>query len=567
MVIQLEYKSAKSCNVKFNYNMQLVDLTKTIPDRKWDSNNKCWVIPMKSVKIAKEIFNNSGHDVLIDDKIHVAVKDIETKESILKDKLVKKKLDFDVCKLEYKNKPFPHQLTGIERMLQSDNMILGDDMGLGKTYISINASVIRKQLGLVNKVLVLCGINSVKYNWQEEISVHSNEKGTVFDGKNIKHRLELLENWINNVDTNFFGIINVESLQKTEIVAVLQKAIKQNVISMIIIDEAHKIKNPTSIRGKALQKLNPKYKVALTGTPIMNRPDEAYNILKWIGAETGTYTNFKNFYCTFGGFCNREIVGYKNLKHLNDTLNMCMLRRKKEDVLDLPEKVYKTEYVELSAKGMKFYMDVRQELVKKIDELVLDSNPLSKLLRLRQITGGLLGEDTSKLDRLLEIVEDHKLNKRKMIIFTQWKAEADVITRAIKDKVYKRVLQIDGSVSAEQRQHVVNVFQNSDEFEIVVGTIGACGTGLTLNKAETVVFMDKAWTPADNRQAEDRAYRIGTKHTVNIVSLVVKNTIDEYIENILNEKQDLFNMVVEGVDTSKQTRANLIKQLLGVSEI
>ena len=449
-------------------------------------------------------------------------------------------------------------------MLSSDNMILGDDMGLGKTYISINTAVIRKSLGLVRKVLVLCGINSVKYNWQEEVATHSYEKATVIDGKNAAHRLQLLEDWVKGKDTNLFGIINVESLQKTEIVTVLQEACNQDIISMVIIDEAHKLKNPSSIRGKALQKLNPRYKVALTGTPIMNRPDEAYNILKWIGAETGTYTNFKNFYCTYGGFMNREIVGYRNLKHLYNTLNSCMLRRRKEDVLDLPDKVYKTEYVELSKDTMKLYMDIRQEVIKNIDDILLDNNPLSKLLRLRQVTGGILGSSSEKMDRLIEIVEEHKINKRKLIIFTQWKAQADLISKTIKEQVYKRVFQIDGTVDAQRRQHMVSVFQLSDEFEVLVGTIGACGTGLTLNKAETVIFMDKAWTPADNRQAEDRAYRIGTKHTVNIISLVAKDTIDEYIENILNEKSDIFNIVIEGNDTSKQTKAELLKRLLGV---
>lgn len=563
MNIKFKLKTSKTCSIEFQYNPELVSMVKTVPSRRWNPNNRCWDIQISDVLGAKRLFEDAGHSVTMAPDLRIAVKEVTEKQKSILKQVEVSNLEYDVRSIKFKNTPLEHQYEAIERALKSNSLLLADDMGLGKTFVSINTACIRKDKDKVQKTLIVCGINSVKYNWQEEIKMHSNENGTVFEGKNMAERLEQVQAWIDGDDTNYFGIINVESLQKEEIIKCLEAGIKKGVIGFVIIDEVHKCKNPTSIRGKAIHKLNSTYKLALTGTPIMNRAEELYNILKWLGAEVKTFTQFKSFYCCFGGFMNNEVVGYKNLDILRNTLSKCMLRRRKEDVLNLPDKLYKTEYLQMSKKSMKLYMEVRQDLIRKIDEIVLDNNPLSKLLRLRQITSGLLSDDSVKLDRLVEILEEAKENGKKVIVFSQWKAVIDAVNSYLEERNIIP-LSIDGTVDAKDRQAIVNTYQNSKGFKVITGTIGAMGTGLTLNTAEMVVFLDKAWTPADNKQAEDRAYRIGTKHNVNIISLVCKNTIDEYIENMLVEKQDLFNEVVEGKITRPQSKERLLRLLLGV---
>lgn len=565
MNIKFRLKTQKSCAIEFTYNPQVVNLTKAIPSRKWDANNKCWTIQIADVNGAKRLYENAGHSVSMSPDLKIAVAKVTEKQQAILEQVKVKELDYDVRAMRFKNTPLEHQYEAIERALKSNSLLLADDMGLGKTFVSINTACIRKIKNNVKKTLIVCGINSVKYNWQEEIKIHSYEEGTVFEGKNLSERLEMVQAWIKNEDTNYFGIINVESLQREEIVKSLELGVKKGIIGFVVIDEVHKCKNPSSIRGKAIHKLNAEYKLALTGTPIMNRAEELYNILKWLGAEIKTFTQFKNFYCCFGGFMNNDVIGYKNLDVLRKTLSGCMLRRRKEDVLNLPDKIYKTEYLLMSKKSMKLYMEVRQDLIRKIDEIVLDNNPLSKLLRLRQITSGLLSDDSVKFDRLLEILEEAKETNKKVIVFSQWKAVTDAVNTYLKEKGINTYI-IDGTVKAEDRQALVNKYQNSKGFNVITGTIGAMGTGLTLNTAEIVVFLDKAWTPSDNKQAEDRAYRIGTKHNVNVISLVCKNTIDEYIENMLVEKQDLFNEVVEGKNTRPQSKERLLRLLLGVDK-
>lgn len=563
MNIKFKLKTSKTCSIEFPYNPELVTMVKTVPSRRWNPNNRCWDIQLSDVLGAKRIFESAGHLVTMAPDLRIAVEDVTEKQKAILKQVEVSNLEYDVRSVQFKNTPLEHQYEAIERALKSNSLLLADDMGLGKTFVSINTACIRKTKDNVQKTLIVCGINSVKYNWQEEIKLHSHEQGTVFEGKNMAERLEQVQAWINGEDTNYFGILNVESLQKEEIIKCLEVGVKKGIIGFVIIDEVHKCKNPTSIRGKAIHKLNSNYKLALTGTPIMNRAEELYNILKWLGAEVKTFTQFKSFYCNFGGFMNNEVIGYKNLDVLRNTLSKCMLRRRKEDVLNLPDKLYKTEYLQMSKKSMKLYMEVRQDLIRKIDEIVLDNNPLSKLLRLRQITSGLLSDDSVKLDRLVEILEEAKENDKKVIVFSQWKAVIDAVNSYLEGRDIKP-LSIDGKVEAKDRQAIVNTFQNCRGFKVITGTIGAMGTGLTLNTAEIVVFLDKAWTPADNKQAEDRAYRIGTKHNVNIISLVCKNTIDEYIENMLIEKQDLFNEVVEGKITRPQSKERLLRLLLGV---
>ena len=146
---------------------------------------------------------------------------------------------------------------------------------------------------------------------------------------------------LENLDkiTEYFLITNVESLRDNAIQAKLAELCKSGEISMVAIDEIHKCKNPSSQQGKGILKLQPQCRIAMTGTPLMNTPLDLYIVLKWLGYERHPFYAFKKHYCVMGGFGGYEIVGYRNLGELQEQLNDIMLRRRKEDVLDLPEKL------------------------------------------------------------------------------------------------------------------------------------------------------------------------------------------------------------------------------------
>jgi SNF2 family DNA or RNA helicase len=462
-----------------------------------------------------------------------------------------------VMSFDFKTKPFPHQIEAFNWGLKFRSLLLADDQGLGKTKEAIDISVARKIRGDVSKVLIVCGVNSVKYNWQKEIGIHSEEASRVLDGS-TEEKYYAIDKWIES--DALFGIINIESLRKEEIVRKFLALTEKGIIGLVIIDEIHKAKNgQTSQQGIAIRLLRSQYKIGLTGTPIMNNALDLHNVLTWLGVEKRNFYAYRNYFCELGGYNNTKVMGMKEGKdkELNTLLNKVMLRRLKDEVLDLPPKIRSVEYVELTSKQRTLYDQIRFGLLDQVEDILISPNPLASLIRLRQVTGGVLGEANPKLDRLKEIIEDEVIpNGRKIIIFSQWSK----VTKAMKDALKKyKPAYIDGDT--KDRMAEVDRFQEDSKCSVIIGTIGAMGTGLTLNKSSYVVFMDKAWTPADNNQAEDRAHRIGTENTINVITMVAQGTIDERIEGVLEGKRSLIDAIVEG-KMSKEQQRDFIMDLL-----
>lgn len=308
----------------------------------------------------------------------------------------------------------------------------------------------------------------------------------------------------------------------------------------------HKCKDPTSQQGKALLKLQAETMISMTGTPLMNNPLDLYIHLKWLGYEKHAYYSFKNHYCIFGGFGGYQIVGYRNLDQLKEQFEDIMLRRLKKDVLDLPDKIYTTEYVEMSPKQAKIYKEVSMEIKENIDKVTNAINPLAELIRLRQATGytGILSstiQESAKLDRLEELLDEIVSNSGKALIFSNW--------TAMTNPTFERFKRFNPAIITGETKNRVeqqDKFMNDDTCKIIIGTIGAMGTGLTLTAGSTVIFLDEPWNRATREQAEDRAHRIGTKENVNIIFLITKNTIDERIHDIVEQKGHLADMLVDG---------------------
>ena len=224
-----------------------------------------------------------------------------------------------------------------------------------------------------------------------------------------------------------------------------------------------------------------------------------------------------------------------------------MIRRLKKDVLDLPEKNYIIEYVEMSSRQKKIYDSIRNELLEEIDLISASSNPLSMLIRARQATGytGILSssvQESAKLDRLEEIVQTIIEDGEKAVIFSNWTSITDEIVNRLNKY---SPLVITGETKDSDRQLLVNEFQTNDKNKIIIGTVGAMGTGLTLTAAQNVIFVDEPWNMGIREQAEDRCHRIGQNNTVNIYILLTKNTIDERIHNLVQSKGDISDAIVD----------------------
>ena len=477
-------------------------------------------------------------------------------------------------KIVIKTKLFQHQIEAEKYAEMHKKFLLGDEQGLGKTLQVINIASKYKQPN--THCLIICGVNGLKYNWYEEVHKHSDEDAHILGQRITKNGLRIGSNKDKLADLEdidklpYFIITNIETLRYRvntgykvrqgkrivdEVVYPITNKLRElcssGKITIIAADECHKMKNSHSEQGEQFLRLSADREIAMTGTPMMNSPLDLYIILKWLGFENHSFYQFKFHFCRLGGYGGHEVVGYKNLYQLQEMLDKMMLRRLKSEVLDLPEKVYKNEYVDLLDKQKSVYTDVYRTIKKDIDLIVSSPNPLSRLIRLRQATGytGILSsqiKESAKLNRLEEIVDDIVQNGEKVVIFSNWTQITDVIQERLKK--YKPLV-ITGETQDSERPKLITQFQNDPSYKIMIGTIGALGTGVTLTSANNVIFFDHPWSMAIYEQAVDRCHRIGQKNSITVYNLITKDTIDERVWNIVKEKGELSDAVIDKEST------------------
>ena len=542
-MININIANSKKCNgdhsmfITFDYDQKIVDVIREFPSRAWDKEKKEWEVPF--TKLGEFITKLSDYDFDI------------TGEFVT----LEKPKAVTPPGFKFKTTPFQHQVDGFNYGLQYDRWLLGDEQGLGKTKQVIDIAVAKKLQKGYKHCLIICGVNGLKWNWLNEIHTHSDENGWIL-GQRYKNRKLIIGS---NADklydlthldaiSDYFLITNVESMRDEAIVSQIAKYAKDKTIGIVAIDEVHKCKNPSSQQGKGILKVQPECRIAMTGTPLMNNPLDLYIILKWLGYEKHAFYAFKKHYCVFGGYGGYEIMGYRNLDELREQLDSIMLRRLKKDVLDLPEKTHINEYVEMTPKQEIIYKEVTAQIRANIDQIKMANNPLAELIRMRQATGytGILSstiKESAKLDRMEELVEEAVENGKKVVIFSNWTQMTDVICDRLIE--YSPAV-ITGNISDNMRQTMVNEFQNNDNCKVIIGTIGAMGTGLTLTAGTVEIFMDEPWNRANKEQAEDRCHRVGTKENVTIYTLICKGTIDERINELVEKKGAMADALVDG---------------------
>ena len=537
-----------SVYAKFDYDADVVQLFRNLPTRWWHADMKMWEAPVS--KLPMIVSNLKTHEVMISGKyISTEKKDVKAPKNF-----------------KFKTEPFEHQLEAFQYGLNNDRWLLGDEMGLGKTKQSIDIAIAKKLERGYAHCLIICGVNGLKWNWKQEIGIHSDETGYILGqrGKKIGSNSDKFNDILDLANNeSYFIITNVESLRDEHICNALADRCKSGEIGMIICDEVHKMKNPTSQQGKAFLKLQAETMIAMTGTPLMNNPFDLYIILKWLGYEKNKFYSFQHHYGEYGGYGGYEVVGYKHLDELQDRLDSIMLRRLKKDVLDLPDKVYIDEYVEMTTKQNQIYKEIICEVISNIDQIKMDSNPLAQLIRLRQATGytGILSstiQESAKLDRMEELVDEAVENGEKVVIFSNWSQITDEAHRRLYKK-YKGIV-ITGDTKDADRQTFVNNFQTDDNIKFAIGTVGAMGTGVNLYRGTTVIFLDHPWNRALYDQCTDRCYRIGQKNNVVIYNLLTQGTIDERIWEIVCRKGEMSDAIVDGVE--KLDKSKLVDFLL-----
>ena len=462
------------------------------------------------------------------------------KSSLIKTHTIEK-VDVDYTKYDHRP-PLNHQKEAIEKLVGSRRFILADDMGLGKTTATIIAAL---ECG-VKKILIICPA-SLKINWQREIENYTDRSVFICEGKKFPTDQE-------------FVIINYDILKNFYDPKVQEKSLIENYgFDLVIMDEAHMVSNPQAQRTKIINSFVKQIKRVwlLTGTPMTNRPMNYYNLLNII--ESPVAQNWMAYairYCQGYQFMAGKrkiwnVQGASNLEELRDRTSKQMLRRLKDDVLDLPEKIISPIYLNLRSKDYEEMMGEYYDwFEKKSEESTSLTIQFSKLMKVRKIIAN------EKVKHTIEIVENIIEQGKKVIIFTNFTETLQLIHNHFgKQSVY-----LDGSCSKPKRQHAIDEFQDNDKIKVFVGNLKAAGVGITLTAAEVVIMNDLSFVPAEHAQAEDRAYRYGQKNNVLVYYPLFENTIEGAIYNILNHKKKIINTVMG--DDLLENGGDIVEEIL-----
>jgi SWI/SNF-related matrix-associated actin-dependent regulator 1 of chromatin subfamily A len=446
------------------------------------------------------------------------------KSSLIKSQTVDE-VNIDYSKYDHRP-PLSHQIEAIEKLVESRRFILADDMGLGKTTSTIIAAL---ETG-VKKILIVCPA-SLKINWEREIANYSDRTCYIAEGKKFSTEADF-------VIVNYDILKNFHNKEDKE-----NSLLLQSKFELVILDEAHMVSNAQAQRTKLINDFTKNIKRVwlLTGTPMTSRPINYYNLLNII--ESPVAQNWMAYairYCQGFQFRagNRKVwnvTGASNLEELRDRTSKQILRRLKENVLDLPDKIITPVYLRTSSKEYKDLMGEYYEwLENRKDESSSLTVQFSKIMKVRKVIANEKVKDT------IEFVQNIVDQGKKVIIFTNFTDTLQLIHNHFgKESVY-----LDGSCSKVQRQYAVDQFQENEKIKVFVGNLKAAGVGLTLTAAEVVIMNDLSFVPAEHAQAEDRAYRYGQKNNVLVYYPIFENTIEGVIYDILNKKKKVIGTVM-----------------------
>jgi len=448
-------------------------------------------------------------------------------------------------------------------------LCLADDMGLGKTIqvIAFLCYLNKHYPEKPGNVIIICP-TSILFNWHREIKKFAPNLDVMLhygpsrinDASDIpkilkSHKIILTSYGTLRNDINLLELIN---------------------FSGIIVDESQNIKNYSSQQTKAINKLRGQFKICLSGTPIENRLLELWSLFNFLNPGLlGKRGEFQNKYVIpIERFQNQDII-----EKLKLIIAPFILRRVKSDkavIQDLPDKNEMKIIIDLTEAQVKLYKELVENTLKDINDISSDKRKkrgliLGLLVKLKQICNhpsqylkqdiNLLELDNNlqefisqsqKLERLIEMTDEVLSNGEKILIFTQFTQMGDILQKVLEQYYNFEILYFHGGVPESKRREIVDQFQsnNLESSPILILSLKAGGTGLNLTQGTTVIHVDRWWNPAVEDQATDRAYRIGQKSIVNVYKFITKGTIEEKIDDLLEEKRELAEKIVASTGES-----------------
>lgn len=494
----------------------------------------------------------------VEDKVRKAWKK-EMLETVEKEE----KLDFSLLKVNL----FPYQQEDVRFATFRDGAIIADEMGLGKTIQAIATAVMKKKLFDFKKCLIICPA-SLKEQWRQEIEKFSYEKAVIVEGFPAERKN------IYQSNDAYFIIANYET--------VLRDVNEMNRMEtdFIILDEAQRIKNFSTITAQNIKKLYKKHSLVITGTPIENRLIDLYSVMQFVDPDyLAPLWEFSYQHCYFDEVKKDKITGYYNLKRLNEKLKPILIRREKRKVIkELPQITEITVPVNMHPDQADYHAPFAKGVSSILHKKFITPYDMQRLMLLlnnmRMVCDStfLIDKKTyhsPKLDELQYILTeklDVKNKDNKIIIFSEWVTMLNLIGMMLREENIGYAM-LSGKVAVKHRNQLVKKFETDPKCKVFLSS-EAGGSGLNLQVADTVINFELPWNPAKKNQRIGRIDRLGQRSKqLTVINFITRNSFEVSIASGLNLKQSLFDSVLnssEGmdvVDFSASGRAQFLKEL------
>ncbi len=541
--------------VGFPFDPALVRLLQSIPGRSWDKSRSVWTIPCTPEAVDKLANGAQAMDVRLMAERSLMLEVAERREALSSAAVIKQHGDAAIP-WPLVTTPYAHQRASLAFLHALGGGALLHEMGTGKSACAIAYA----ETLPANRVLVITP-NTVKRNWLAEIEKQTGEPNLAVapEGTTANRGYEIMHT------AKRYVIVNSEALS----LPATAKAMQAVAWDLVIVDESTRFKTASAKRTKALHKLRAKHRIILTGSPITGKPEDAWAQFEFVSPGIfGSWWSFSDRFLLKDHW--NTVVGVKPeyLNDLRSRIDARSYRVLKADVLDLPPKVYENREVELSGEQAAAYKQMRDDLQVKMDEMpsVSATIVLTQLLRLTQITAGLIGEgdkyrwldSSAKLTELDALLND-ELSGEQVVIFGVYQRELEHLAKRYTDpldttpfgtKYHPPIVY--GPTPEQVRHSLVNEFQ-AGRRRLLFAQMHSGGIGINLTAAQTVVFYTRSWSAEDYWQAQDRLHRIGQKGTVTIINLVAKGTVDMQIAKALEAKSNLADRLT-GDDLRKLAR-------------
>ena len=423
---------------------------------------------------------------------------------------------------------------------------LADDMGLGKTLQTIAMLLYRAEKG----ASLVVAPASVILNWQSEINRFAPALNCLVLNNGQDRDTIIKNSEAYDIVLTTYGLL------------ITQEELCNKEWNMVVLDEAHTIKNRDTKMSKSAMKLKGDFRLLLTGTPVQNHLSEIWNLFQFMNPGLlGSYEHFFNNFIL-------PVENEKNTERRKQLKNMIapfLLRRTKNEVLqDLPGKTEIVISVEQTKEENLFYEKLRYDAEQRLNNKEMTAiQTLAEITRLRQAASNMrlvddsVSKTSSKLEAFFKLYEDITDNDHRALVFSQFTSHLALLKEEL-DRRNIPYLYLDGSTPVNERLKLVKKFQTGDQPLFLI-SLKAGGLGLNLTAADFVVHLDPWWNPAIEDQASDRAYRIGQQRPVTIYRLITKNTIEEKILDLHHTKKNIADSLLEGTNMSnKLTRDDLL---------